>query len=627
MRTPTVAAGLALALTACSPLAQPGPSTTTPKPTAGVAVTLETARDAFFGNRYSEAEDRYRAFLAAHPRSAAGHADFALFLNYRHHFPEALGEATQAVSLDPSNGLARAVDTRVHDWSATPGDAGELKDARDRGAEATRVAPTSALAHVFYAETLADVGDGAASKREIDAASRLASTEYERAEVERELANLSASLGDPPGQLQHLKAAQTLQPNWIERIREVAQYYFAHGPHSLAVSTFRSAVALAPDDAELRISLGSLAISGPDFDIALASESFDAANRLRPHDSDIESVMAMTHFTLHHEVADAENLLRQAVADAPRSLTTAELLEGFLRYIKKDTAGADQIRVGTMPSEPLDPRARFPTTVSAARKARQQVALDTLNGYRKKAGLSMVALDDRVTLGAASHDYWWLFNLSLPEAKGLGIHREVAGTPGFTGVQMVDRARHFGYPGGTMTEDITHAGDPASAIAQWVDSVFHRFPLMVPQLTVVGFADAFGAGLPIETLDMGYSSDPGSRRQTVAYPADGQDEVPIDFVDNELPDPIPPGEPKVSGYPVTLNFNIYALATVGTAEVRDAAGARVDSYFIPPSRGELNVVTLLPKAPLKRGATYKVHVTGAIDGVAFTKDWSFTTIP
>ena len=626
MRTRTAVAGLALVLTACSPLAQPSPSTT-PKPGTGAAATLEMARAAFFGNRYSEAEDHYRAFLAAHPASAEGHADFALFLNYRHHFPEALGEATQAVSLDPRSGIARAVDTRVHDWAATPGDTSQLKDARDRGAEAIKVAPTSALAHTFYSETLADTGDGAGSRREVDVATRLAATDYERAEVEREQGNLASSLGDPAGQLKHLKAAQAIQPNWIERVREVAQYYFANGPHGLAVSTFRSAIALAPDDAELRISLGALAIGGPDFDIGLAAESFDAANGLRPHDSDIESVMAMTHFALHHDVADAERLLRQAVADAPRNLATAELLEGFLRYVKKDAAGADQVRVGTMPLEPLNPRARFPVSVAQARRANQQVALDTLNGYRKKAGLASVAIDDRISQGAASHDYWWLFNLSLPEATGLGIHREVPGTPGFTGVQMVDRARHFGYPGGTMTEDITHAGEPAAAISQWVDSVYHRFPIMVPQLTLVGFADAFGAGLPIETLDMGYSGDPGSRRQTVAYPADGQDDIPIDFVDNELPDPIPAGEPKVSGYPVTLNFNIYALATVGTAEVRDAAGNKIDSYFLPPSRGELNVLTLLPKAPLHRGATYKVHVSGAIDGVAFTRDWAFQTTP
>lgn len=599
-----------------------------PSPDAGVkhdphaaANALTRAQGQFFTNHYNDAETSFRDAVETYPWSADVHAGFALFLNYQHRFSEAVGEVAQARSLDSHSGYAAAVDTRVHDWSASGGK--NIKAAAALGAEAVRIGPRTALAHIFYSEALADSGDSADAQRELDTAGPMAKSAYERSELEREQANLALDTGDKAAQLTHLKASQDLQPGWAERTRELAEYDFVNDKPTEAVALVRQAIAMAPTDATLRLTLGNEALLRQD--VPLADESFTAADTLKPHNPGVESTLAMTHFTLHHDTAEAEKLLRQATADAPDNPDTAALLEGFLRYIKGDPAGADALRVGAGPREPLNPRAGFPTTVAEIRHQEQQGALDALNAARKQAHLNPAHLDDRISSGATAHAYWWLFNLSLPAIKGLGIHREVANTSGFTGVTMRDRSTTFGFPQASMAEDITHRGEPAAAIKDWVDSVYHRFPLMIPTLDAIGFGEASGGGLPMDVLDMGYLNQLGDPRQMVVFPAEGQTAVPVAFVGNELPDPVPPGGKYPTGYPVTLNFNPFVKVTVSASEIRDAAGHLVDSYVLPPTHVEENVLTILPKAPLTAKTTYQLHVTGSIDGAGFTRDWSFTT--
>jgi Flp pilus assembly protein TadD len=612
-------------LTACSSPAATLPTRSprsTPHDALAAANAITRAEGLFYSNKYTDAEAALRDAAQKYPWSADVHAALALCLNYQRRFSEAIGESGLARTTDPSSPYAAAVDTRVHDWSARTPD--ELKAAAAVGGEALKIGAASALVHIFYSEALADTGATAEAQKQLDAAAPLVQTTYEKAEIERERANLALDTNDKAAQLTHLRASLALQPAWAERIREVAEYDFTNDNPAEAVALVRQAIAMAPDDANLRLTLGSEALLRQD--VALADESYTAADRLKPHNAEVESTLAMTHFTLHHDIAEAEKLLRQAVADAPGNVEVGGLLEGFLRYLKLDARAADAVTVGSPPSEPLNPLAPFPTSLADTRHREQQGALDALNAVRAKAHLSPVHLDDRITQGATAHAYWWLFNLSNPAVKGLGIHREVPNTPGFTGVTMRDRSTRFGYPQASMAEDITHRGVPAAAISDWVDSVYHRFPLMIPTLDAVGFGEAVGGGLPIDVLDMGYLNESGDTTQTVPFPADGQAAVPVAFLGNELPDPVPPGGRYPTGYPVTLNFNTFASIRISASEVRsNATGAVLDSYILPATAADENVLTILPKAPLAPKSGYHVHVTGTIDGVAFTRDWSFTT--
>lgn len=583
---------------------------------------LAKAQADFFANRYSAAETDYRKYVAAHPADSAGHASYALFLNYNRRFAEALAEVQTAIGRAPKDAYAAAVDTRVHDWAAQS--RVDIGAAVALGASAVKLGPRSALAHVFYSEALADYGSSTTSQHEIDLARSLASGPYEKAEVEREAANLAVDQSDKAAQLTHLKAARGIQPDWAERTRELAEYYYAAGDTAQATIEFQRAIGMAPNDPNLRVTLGTVALEQED--VATAQVAFAAANKLSPHDASIESTLAMTTFATSRNASLTESLLRAASADSPADVSIAELLEGYLRYIAHKPAEADLVVVGKPPKEPINPDAHFPVPIKDLRKATNQAALDAINAARAKAGLAAVRLDDRVTDGATSHAYWWLFNLALPEVKGLGIHKELSGTPGFTGVSMRDRANTFGYPRASMAEDITHRGTPAGALDDWVNSVYHRFPIMRPDLDVIGYGAAVGGGLPIDVMDMGYRNELGDPAEEVLFPAPSQTQVPVVFTGNELPDPVPPGGKYPTGYPITINFNPSVNVQVVDWSVTDDTGQKLDSYTIAPSIADENVYTILPKAPLKPGAVYHVHVTASIQGRVATRDWGFTTL-
>ncbi|MEA2645874.1 MAG: hypothetical protein QOE92_957 [Chloroflexota bacterium] len=618
------AVAAAITLAACS-VSTPLATRTSPTPSAEVAPDLAAAEAKLYASQYTDAGKAFQDILVRAPQSAEAHARYALFLNYQHRYPEALTESRTAVGLDETSVVARAIDTRVHDWSAPPGDHARFKEVADIGAEAVRIGPKSALAHTFYSEALADSGNTDAARAEIDAASPLAGTAYERAEVEREKATLATQTGDKAGGLAHFQAAADIQPEWAERIREVAAWYHGAGQTDKSVALFNEAIQKAPQDAELRLSVAGIALEKQD--MAMAATALGAANDLKPHDSAIESTLAMAEFSQNHDTARAEALLRGALADSPSDGDVADLLDGFLRYIKKDTASADQVRVSPPRSDlPFSPIAAFNVPVTARRAAAREAALKQLNLYRSKAHLPDVRLDDRISKGASAHSYWWLFNLSLGEAKGLGIHHEVPGTPGFTGFSMRDRAVSFGFPRNLgMGEVIDHTGTPESGVTVWIDSVYHRFPLMAPDLDAVGFGEAIGGGLPIETMDVSFKSEVGDVRVMVPYPADGQADVPRQFTGNELPDPVPGGYTSPTGYPITVNFNSHVPVAVSAIQLKTADGADVAYWSIPPALAEENVLTILPKAPLKPKTTYQVHIGGQIRGIAYTKDWSFTT--
>jgi uncharacterized protein YkwD len=429
---------------------------------------------------------------------------------------------------------------------------------------------------------------------------------------------------DHAAQLSHLEASRQLQPGWAERTRELAEYFYGAGDLAKASAEFQKAIAMAPTDANLRVTLGSVALAQQD--VPSAQVAYSSANKLSPHNPDIESTLAITSFATSRDTAASESLLRAAAAERPADVSLAELLEGFLRYIKRDPTAAELVEVGKPPKEPFNPNSRFPLSIKDLRQATNQKALDALNADRALAGLAPVKLDDRITEGATSHAYWWLFNLALPQVKGLGIHKEVSGSPGFTGVSMRDRATTFGYPRASMAEDITHRGSPAGALSDWVDSVYHRFPIMRPDLEAIGFGSAVGGGLPIEVMDMGYRSELGDPNQQVVYPAADQTKVPNAFLGNELPDPVPAGGKYPTGYPITINYNPSAGVQILESTLTDNTGTTVDAYTIAPSTADENVYTILPKQPLKPGMTYHVHVTASIQGKRASRDWGFTTL-
>ena len=134
-----------------------------------------------FQNRYAAATTQLQDLIKAHPQDAKDHAVYALVLNYETKQKAALDEAKKAQSIAPHDGFVLTILTRVEDWND------DVQSAARDGAAAVKAVPDSTLAHVFYGEALADVGQYADAQTQLKKGADLAKkgSDYDKAEVDR----------------------------------------------------------------------------------------------------------------------------------------------------------------------------------------------------------------------------------------------------------------------------------------------------------------------------------------------------------------------------------------------------------------------------------------------------------
>ena len=591
----------------------------------GAGIDVAGAEALVFQNRYADADNAYRTLAAAHPDDPVTHASWALFLNYRQQGDAAAAEARRAVAAAPTSARAHAVQCRVYDW------ANHLDDAVREGRRAVSLDRSDPFGHLFLSEALADHGDLPGARAELaTAAAQIGPTsaEYLRAELHREEGNLGHDAGDMHAELVGYQAAFQVQPNWVERPSELASAYLDSGDLTGAHNAVGAAVALTPRDSDLLASLGRIGMFQQDY--ATAADAYAKLAALRPSDSVSQYLDAHAHYAATHDLDGTVALLQRAITLDPSDVGAVAYLEMLEANVREDAArGVREVADAVAAAhDDLAPRAgtvTAPPDLTALRAARAGAALTTLNTARTAAGLPAVVLDPSLTASALDHCYYWLFNNASPTVAKLGIHSETAGLPGFSGVRPGDRAVNLGWHQGPVGEDITHAGDPVLAVGQWVDSVYHRFPMMRPDLSAIGYADCSAGPLPMEDMEFGFGIVETTRHEPTPYPGPGQVKVPAVFVDNELPDPVPDGKPRTTGYPITVTFDPYARVSGATLTLRGPDGRALDGYAIAPDRADGNAITLLPIAPLAAATRYTGHVTATVDGVAYDRTWSFTT--
>jgi len=588
----------------------------------GAGASLAAAQEEMFGNHYSAAEGTYLGVLAAEPRDADAQAEYALYLAYRGRLDEARAIASRAVASAPRDGHALAVLCRVDDWSTL------FTAAAAAGRQATQSAPGEPLAHLFYSEALADTGDLNGAQNEIATATQLIAahpTPYLEAEQHREAGNLAGDRGDTAAQLDAFRSAAQAQPNWMYRTTELVDTLIGAKRQSEARQQLDSVIGLIPDDALTLTTLMDEALSTGDApaSAAIARRALAAA----PSDPALfdragEVAVAANH-DINGAVADFEHALQLNPTDAQ----AAGYLVALARYAQHDpAAGAAEIadalsattRLGGARGHPHGMPAPDRTEAAAAQRA-----LDSVNAVRAAAGLPPVRLDSRLTQSAESHSYYWLFNNLSPTVADLGIHKETAGLPGYSGDYPWTRATAFAYPDQRIGEDITHVGDPVHAVQSWVDSVYHRFPILRPDLVDIGYADAVVGPLLIEDMEFGFATPQPAT--PVVYPASGETSVSAIFVDNELPDPVPPGDPRTTGYPVTVTFAAGYSVQLTSFAVTGPGGHAVAAYLLAPSEATENSASLLPVAPLAANTTYTASISAVVAGQAFSRTWTFTT--
>ncbi|MDP2210529.1 MAG: CAP domain-containing protein [Candidatus Aquicultor sp.] len=258
----------------------------------------------------------------------------------------------------------------------------------------------------------------------------------------------------------------------------------------------------------------------------------------------------------------------------------------------------------------------------------QRVALERVNYYRDFVGLKDITLNEAINKAAQAHAK---YNVTHTQSG----HEESPGEEGFTGIWPWDRIKFFGYKEFTYATEVASMRwashdyllqiDPKWAVDGWVDTVYHRLPIISPRV----FEAGFGAGKVEKRL--AYVMDfanPGFAevKRVVHYPVDRQSDVPFEFKGDETPDPLP-GKKYPVGYPVTVTFNGYQSIKIISSEVRDSNGVSVPCYRLLPYSDQFirDSFALIPKEPLERGMVYDVKIEAIADDDPIYLDWSFTT--
>ncbi|HZB98145.1 MAG TPA: CAP domain-containing protein, partial [Candidatus Sulfotelmatobacter sp.] len=462
----------------------------------------------------------FHSLLEHHPDDAKVHASYALFLNYRKQPAAARAEAMRAVALDAHGAHAYAVLCRVDDWAV------RLNDAVVAGGKAVALSSHDPLAHIFLAEALEDHGDHGGAQAHISIASSLLtarSPAYLRAELQREVGNSAATTGDSAGYIRAMSAARDAQPQWVERATELVDAYALAGNRAAVNAVIDSAVSSLPDDPEALEALGRPALVQADN--PAAKTVWQRMLALMPNNVSVIDVNAQIAMALDGNVDAAEALFTRSLHNDKKDQQAAAYLLALARYIRSDEARGLREITAVVPK---------PDTVVAGDA---QVALTGINAARAAAALPPVALEPHLGQSALGHSFYWLFNNASPSVINLGIHLETSGKPGFRGVSAPARAQAWGYPNARVLEDITHRGTAGAAVQDFLDSVYHRFPIVRPDLQYIGFGEAQLGPLDIQDVEYGFA--PPAPAAPVVYPGDGQSKVPVMFADNELPDPLP----------------------------------------------------------------------------------------
>lgn len=258
-----------------------------------------------------------------------------------------------------------------------------------------------------------------------------------------------------------------------------------------------------------------------------------------------------------------------------------------------------------------------------------QVAIERVNYYRSLAGVASVHNHTTVLDAAQNHANYHMANYADPSAWEFGVHGEVGGKPGYTGKWPYDRMKAAEYPWFGSAEVMHFLGDALASVDGWMSTVYHRVVLLEPSLTCAGYGSGSNNETAVDVMNLGIGAAgenllTGSTPYPLAYPTDRQEGVPVEWNGSESPDPLPAGVTRPVGYPFTLQ-GVMGKLVVEWAEMRDGDGQTVAVHPNPPLCPEFNCFAMIPIQPLSARMTYTVSAQGSVDGVAFSRSWSFTT--
>ena len=272
-----------------------------------------------------------------------------------------------------------------------------------------------------------------------------------------------------------------------------------------------------------------------------------------------------------------------------------------------------------------------PTTCPAppsGSPANAVTAWQVLNKVRLAAGDGCMNVVSALVTSAQAYCSYEANNASNASCVATA-HTEVMSCAGFTGADVQTREVAAGYPQSLAYTEVatTFGNDPTAAVPNWIDTVFHRIPLLDPWTTDMGYGGATGC----DAIDIGRGMSKVPTSTITSYPYDGQTGVPPSWNGLEGPEPPAPS----GGFPSSYPISIYAQGLNVTQHLltKDGDSTAITHVWLDKNSSQLQSglqgyfqdTAILYGAPFAANTKYHVQIVGTYSGGTLSKEWSFTT--
>lgn len=259
-------------------------------------------------------------------------------------------------------------------------------------------------------------------------------------------------------------------------------------------------------------------------------------------------------------------------------------------------------------------------------------AISWLNAFRREAGLHPVEYNANIEQAAQGHAFYIAEHRDLYQS-GMSFHDEVAGKSGFLAKKYWERQELFESTDKALGEVIAFQRSTEASMAQWMESVYHRIPLLDTRATTAAYALQVRGDHAYGVLELSQSADPEKElnQEWVAYPQNGASLVPTSWDGKESPQPMAPPGGFPSGPVFTLSAADSTSVRVAKSSLTDENGHAIDHTLLDATNDDFFAaqtgIALYANKPLQAGSTYTIEVSGFRGADVFQWKSSFTTTP
>jgi len=245
-----------------------------------------------------------------------------------------------------------------------------------------------------------------------------------------------------------------------------------------------------------------------------------------------------------------------------------------------------------------------------------------INRMRLQAGLEVVRPIPGLSRGCDLHSLY----LTKNQPKGLSAHEEDP-----KGIGHTEEGARAGRR--SVISPFSPQQSPVDAVGSLMATLYHRVAVLNPSIVEIGVGWAYrkdGLGFLVVDVEGGAGGRADPKLYPIVYPANGQEDVPLEFGlgGRENPNPIP-DEGALGGYPVTVQIP-ERRGRGADAELKlYTGGTEVAGWLSTPDAParkdwpQPGVICLIPREHLRPGSVYTVKFRDRLSGLE--KEWTFST--